>query len=189
MTVVVVCVWVMGVLVGFGLGLPHRYRWHLPSATVRPRVLCRAFPRVSSVSWFGAACPAAAGMYATFVITNLPANASSDTSSRRLVDSSALADLPGAIACPPDCPAPSRGVFITRLCQDPPPPPDVCFSDATSSQCLLGTSPDCSPCPDAAYCTSMPCAGPTCTYCRVAVLPWVVTPSAAHSLPRCFHVV
>jgi hypothetical protein len=69
--------------------------------------------------------------------------------------------FPAANACPVPpvpCPAPSRGVVFTPVCGDngPAPPPELCFSDtaAARGRCLLGTPPNCSPCPPGAYCTS-----------------------------------
>ena len=66
---------------------------------------------------------------------------------------SGLDDVAGSLSCPDDCPGPSRGLFLTQYCADSPSSVDVCLSDATSSRCTLGTPPDCTPCPDGAYCT------------------------------------
>ena len=97
--------------------------------------------------------PRVAGFYAAFVITNLPSNASSSAGGRRVADTTALTDLPGTIACPPDCPVASQGIFVTQYCQATPPAPSVCLDVSTASQCMLGTPPTCAQCPPGAFCT------------------------------------
>jgi hypothetical protein len=68
------------------------------------------------------------------------------------VNSKLPMEVMGTLSCPPDCPAPSRGLYLTEYCGASPPSGDTCLNPRTAASCFLGTPPDCARCPDGALC-------------------------------------
>lgn len=89
------------------------------------------------------------GTYASLTVWN---GGRSSPVARRLDAQVQLGPVNGSVTCPHQCPAPSRGVYVTNLCGSQLPDPALCLSPGTAARCWRGTPPSCTMCPPGALC-------------------------------------